>query len=124
MLDSAANFIPLAPTPQAEPLGPIALLRMLKNNPLEAWTEAHFNEPVVMGGLPLVRVAVISDPAAIKRVLLDNCDNYKKDWVQRRILSAGLSDGLWRPKRRNGACSAAPWRRCSPPRRSPGFPAP
>ena len=107
MLDRTAKLLPPAPVPRAKPLGPLGLARALLDNPLEAWTEAHFNEPVVMGGLPLVRVAVISDPAAIKRVLLDNCDNYKKDWVQRRILSAGLSDGLltaetmkWRMQRR------------------------
>ena len=60
-----------------------------------------------MGGLPFMRVAVVSDPGAIRRVLLDNCENYQKDWLQRRILSAGLSDGLltaestqWRSQRR------------------------
>jgi cytochrome P450 len=69
-------------------------LGVLIDNPLEAWTEAHFNEPIVMGGLPFVRVAVVSEPAAIRHVLLDNCHNYQKDWAQRRILSAGLGDGL------------------------------
>jgi cytochrome P450 len=85
----------------------LALLRVLANNPLEAWTEAHFNEWIVMGGLPLARVAVINDPAAIRRVLLDNCTNYRKDWLQRRVLSVGLTNGLltaesaqWRTQRR------------------------
>ena len=98
---------PPAPVPRTKPLGPVALLGALIDNPIEAWTQAHFNEPVVMGGLPFVRVAVVSDPASIKRVLLDNADNYKKDWIQRRILSSGLSDGLltaettkWRIQRR------------------------
>ena len=107
MLDRTAKFLPPAPIPRSKPLGTLALLRVLMDNPLEAWTKDHFNEPVVMGGLPLVRVAVVSDPAAIRRVLLDNCENYKKDWLQRRILSAGLSDGLltaesgqWRSQRR------------------------
>ena len=72
----------------------IALLRTVKNNPLEAWTQAHFEQPVVMGGLSIGRVAVVSDPGAIRRVLLENCANYQKDWMQRRILSAGLANGL------------------------------
>jgi len=45
--------------------------------------------------------------AAIRRVLLDNAANYRKDHLQRRVLSAGLSDGLlsaegeqWRLQRR------------------------
>jgi cytochrome P450 len=107
VLDSTAKLLPPAPVPRPKPLRPLALLRVLIDNPLEAWTEAHFNEPIVMGGLPFIRVAVLSDPGAIRRVLLDNCENYPKDWLQRRILSAGLSDGLltaeskqWRSQRR------------------------
>ena len=107
MLDRTSKFLPPAPTPRPRALGPLKLLRVLLDNPLEAWTEAHFNEPIVMGGVPFVRIAVVSEPSAIRRVLLDNSDNYKKDWIQRRILSAGLSDGLltaqssqWRKQRR------------------------
>ena len=107
MLDSISMFIPPAPTPRSEPLGLIALLRKLKINPLEAWTQAHFEQPIVMGGLSIGRVAVVSDPAAIRRVLLENSANYQKDWMQRRILSAGLANGLlsaegnqWKTQRR------------------------
>jgi hypothetical protein len=39
-----------------------------------------------MGGLSVGRVAVISDPGAIRRVLMVNVDNYQKDWLQRRTL--------------------------------------
>jgi len=107
MLQSIVLPRPPAPVPRAEPLGLVSLLRVLATNPLEAWTEAHFEEPVVAGGLPFGRAIVVSKPAAIRRVLLDNAGNYEKDWMQRRILSAGLSDGLlsaeghqWRVQRR------------------------
>ena len=107
MLDFPAELSPPAPVPRAQALGPIGLLRVLVSNPLEAWTAAHFEEPIVMSGLSIGRVAVISDPAAIRRVLMENCDNYQKDWLQRRILSAGLTEGLltaeghqWRMQRR------------------------
>jgi len=80
---------------------------VLANNPLEAWTSAHFEQPIVTSGLSIGRVAVVSDPAAIRRVLFDNCENYRKDWLQRRVLSAGLIGGLltaegpnWRTQRR------------------------
>lgn len=108
MLDFPAELSPPAPIPLARPLGPIALLRVLSNNPIEAWTEAHFEQPIVTSGIPLGRVAVINDPTAIRRVLLENCDNYEKDWLQRRVLSAGLVGGLltaeghsWRIQRRS-----------------------
>jgi cytochrome P450 len=88
-------------------LGPLALLRVLMSNPLEAWTKAHFEKPIVMGGLSVGRVALVSDPAAIRRVLMDNNQNYHKDWLQQRVLSAGLTNGLltaegqqWRTQRR------------------------
>jgi cytochrome P450 len=107
MLDTISKMRPPAPVPLAKALGPLGLLRVLATNPLEAWTEAHFNEPIVMGGLPFARVAVVSQPSAIRRVLLDNSQNYQKDWLQRRILSAGLTGGLltaerqqWRSQRR------------------------
>ena len=107
MLDAVSKLRPPAPVPQASTLGPLALLRVLATNPLEAWTEAHFSEPIVMGGLPFARVAVVNDPPAIRRVLLENTQNYQKDWLQRRVLSAGLTDGLltaeqqqWKMQRR------------------------
>ncbi len=107
MLDFLAELSPPAPVPREKALGPIALLRVLADNPIEAWTAAHFEQPIVMSGLSIGRVAVVSDPAAIRRVLLENCDNYQKDWLQRRVLSAGLTGGLltaegqnWRAQRR------------------------
>ena len=104
---SIAILNPPAPTPRVTPLGPIALFKVLASNPLEAWTAHHFEKPIVMGGLSIGRVAVVSEPAAIRRVLLENTANYKKDWLQQRILSAGLTNGLltaegnqWKVQRR------------------------
>ena len=80
---------------------------MLRNNPLEAWSKAHFTQPVVRGGLPFLPAAVVSEPAAIQRVLLDNVGNYRKDDLLLRILSGVLDNGLltvegdqWRRQRR------------------------
>jgi len=90
----SVRFYPPAPAPRVKPLGLLALLRVLAKNPLEAWTQAHFEQPIVMGGLSIGRVALVSDPAAIRRVLMDNTQNYQKDWLTRRVLSAGLNNGL------------------------------
>jgi len=98
---------PPAPVPHEKPLALPALLATLWRNPLEAWTRAHFEEPIVMQKAPFGQVAVVSDPAAIRRVLIENFDNYKKDSLQRRILGAAMRDGLltsegerWREQRR------------------------
>jgi cytochrome P450 len=100
-------FRPPAPVPQPKQLGLLRLLSTLNRNPLECWAQEHFEKPVVAGGLPLTRVLLVHEPNAIRRVLLDNAGNYKKDTIQRRVLSAGLGDGLlsaenerWRAQRR------------------------
>ena len=87
-------YTPPAPSPQARPLGPIALLRTLKRNPLECWARQHFEQSIVSGGLPIGHVLLVHEPRSIRHVLLDNAANYRKDRFQRRVLSAGLNDGL------------------------------
>src|SRR5258708_1548671 len=66
-----------------------------------------FREPIVSGGLPIGHVLLVHEPGAIRRVLLDNAANYRKDRLQRRVLSAGPNDGplsaegeQWRVQRR------------------------
>jgi cytochrome P450 len=99
MLDHAGprgqgGLRPPAPLPQVRPLGPIALLKALWRNPLEAWTETHFERPVVTTNLAIGQITVVSEPHAIRRVLLENAANYRKDGFQRRMMSATLSNGL------------------------------
>jgi hypothetical protein len=89
-----SGFRPPAPVLQTKPLGPLALLRTLRNNPLECWTEAHFEEPTMLGGFPFARVAVVSDPGAIREILVENPTDYSKSALERRILSSRLRAGL------------------------------
>ena len=100
-------IVPPAPQPRPTPPGPIALLRTLQRNPLESWTRAHFERPILTGRGMLGIGAVVNEPHAIRRVLLDNVANYRKDALQKRVLAPGLSHGLltsedeeWRVQRR------------------------
>lgn len=104
---SSKRLQPPAPQPRAKPLGTFGLLRALRDNPLETWTSEHFEKPIVTSGLALAPVVVINEPSAIRRVLLENAPNYRKDALTLRILSAGLTNGLltaegeqWRVQRR------------------------
>jgi cytochrome P450 len=88
----------------------LALLAALRRNPLECWTERHFEEPVVAHRLPFGRALLVSEPGAIRRLLLDNAGAYRKDRLQRAVLSAGMGEGLlaaegesWRVQRRIAA---------------------
>ncbi|TAL76235.1 MAG: cytochrome P450 [Beijerinckiaceae bacterium] len=83
------------------------MLATLRRNPVETWTEAHFEHLVLSGRTILGRAAVVSAPDGIRRILVENAGNYSKDALQRRILAPGLGDGLltardvrWRVQRR------------------------
>jgi len=98
---------PPAPRPLEMPLGPIATMRVLGKNPIETWTKWHFEWPIVIGPTMLGRIAVVSDPVAIRRLLVDNAANYRKDSLQKRVLGPGVLGGLlevegdrWRAQRR------------------------
>jgi cytochrome P450 len=82
------------------------LLLGMWQNPLATWTRAHFEQPVVMRKSVLGKLAVLSNAAGIRHVMVDNAANYHKGRLQRRVLLA-LGDGLltaedgdWRVQRR------------------------
>src|SRR5438046_1030563 len=102
-----ASFAPPAPIPHPSPLGPIALLKALWTNPLEAWAEPHFSQPIVTANLGMRQVVIVNEPNAVRRVLMDNAGNYGREPVQRRIMSSSLRNGLlmadddqWKRQRR------------------------
>ena len=67
-----STFRPPAPVPRRDWPGPLDLVRTLWNNPIEAWTQTHFEQPVVRTHLPFADIVIINDPAAIRHVLSDN----------------------------------------------------
>ena len=100
-------FRPPAPKPLRRPPDTFAFLKGARENPLTTWTRAHFEQPIIVAEGMLGHVAVFSDPAAIRHVLVDNAANYRKDDLQRRVLAPGLGEGLltaegetWRSQRR------------------------
>ncbi len=108
-------FRPPAPEPLERPLDLFPLLRELRRNPLATWTREHFTAPIVAAETAMGRVTVVSDPAAIRHILLDNAAKYRKDDLQRRVLAPGLGNGLltaegeeWRLQRRTLAPLFAP----------------
>ena len=112
---SETLFRPPAPVPRRTPPDMFDFLAALRTNPLTTWTEEHFEQPIVAGEGVLGRVTVVSDPAAIRHILVDNAANYRKDDLQRRVLAPGLGNGLltaegeeWRLQRRTLAPLFAP----------------
>jgi len=104
---AARVFRPPTLKPHEAPIGPLAMILALRRNPLEIWSRAHYELPILMGRSILGMRAVVSDPAAVRRIFLDNAANYRKDALQLRVLRPGLGTGLltaegenWRAQRR------------------------
>jgi cytochrome P450 len=98
--------LPAPPVPEHPPEG-LRLLASLLSNPIEIWSQEHFEQPIVVNATAFGHRIVVNDPAAIKHVLVDNASNYVRDSLQRRILlrttgrslfSAEGSDWQW-PRR-------------------------
>src|ERR1700684_1551411 len=90
----APLFHPVAAPRTKKPLGALRILATLARNPVEIWSDLHFEHPILAGQTFFGYRAVISDPAGVRRVFLDNAANYRKDPVQLRLLKTGLGDGL------------------------------
>ena len=104
---AAAPFRPKVPPPLTRPLGLFAFLKAARENPIGTWMKAHFEEFVVAGETAMGRVTVVSDPALVRYLFVENAANYRKDDLQKRVLAPGLGDGLltaegdeWRLQRR------------------------
>jgi cytochrome P450 len=100
-------FVPPYPRRPMRPRGSLSILLALQRNPIEVWWEGDFERPVSIGRTIFGLRAAAHDPAAVRRVFLDNAANYRKDDLQLRILRPGLGNGLltaegedWRIQRR------------------------
>jgi cytochrome P450 len=65
-----------------------------RKNSIAACDEELFDEPIVERRFLWYRTFVVSDPEGIRRVLLDNFDNYPRVKQMRQVLAPGLGEGL------------------------------
>ena len=105
---AAPLFRPPSAPRNKKPLSALGILAALARNPVEIWSDVHFERRVLIGKTFFGYRAVISDPAGVRRVFLDNAVNYRKDAVQLRVLRPGLGSGLltvdgevWKAQRRS-----------------------
>jgi cytochrome P450 len=104
---SSRLFVPPYPRRPQRPRGSFSTLLALQRNPIEVWWEGDFERPVSIGQTIFGLRGAAHDPAAVRRIFLDNSANYRKDDLQLRILRPGLGNGLltaegedWRVQRR------------------------
>ena len=98
-------YVPFA----TEPLGLMGSLRAACTNLLSILPELAVRQPMVSGRTG-IRWHMVMEPGAIRRVLLENVDNYPKSKATKNILRPAIGDSLfiaedahWRWQRRTAA---------------------
>ena len=107
-VSDAALLPPLAgPSPPEKPLSFLKFLRTAPDNFIAALPRSVYEQPVWQLPYSRQQILLISDPAGVKQVLLDNVANYPKAPEEIMVLGAAFGDGLlvsqgekWRAHRR------------------------
>jgi cytochrome P450 len=112
---AASRFIPPHPPIPAAPLPFFSFLRAIRTNALTMWTEAAYQEDVLVRNFLGRSNMLLNAPDAIHRVLVDNPGNYRRSPASIRILRPITGKGLllsegddWRHQRRTIAPALAP----------------
>jgi cytochrome P450 len=96
-----------APVPPRAPLPLFEFFRVLRGNMIATYPEEAYESEIIDRKIFGRHRFLVSQPAAIKQVLLDNAAGYRKTEITRRLLEPGLGRGLvtsegdtWRQHRR------------------------
>ena len=100
-------FVPPTVTPPAKPLGMLASVREARRNVLSIIPGIAYTQPIVTGTTGSARWHMVQGPEALRRIYLDNVDNYPKSEVMLRMLRPAVGNSLftsegahWRWQRR------------------------
>ena len=92
-----------------QPMGVFQSLRAARGNVLEILPDIATRQPMV-SGRTAIRWHMVMDPGAIRRMLLENLENYPKSLVTKNLLKPAIGDSLfiaegvhWRWQRRTAA---------------------
>ena len=106
--------LPAPPRPRHE-LPLLGFLRAIRSNALTMWTDAAFERDVLVRRFLNRSNILLNDPDAIRHVLVDNWQNYRRSPASIRILRPITGRGLllseaddWRLQRRTVAPALAP----------------
>lgn len=108
--DRRATSFPPAVAPPARPLSALETIRAARRNVLEIIPALSYRRPIVSGRFGRARWHMVQDPAALRRIFLDNVDNYPKSEIMLRMLRPAVGNSLftsggeaWRWQRRTVA---------------------
>jgi unspecific monooxygenase len=114
-IDTRSLFVPPRPPVPARELPLLGFLRAIRTNALTMWTDAAYEQDVVVRRFLGRTSVLVNTPEMIHRVLVDNPGNYRRSPASIRILRPITGDGLllsegdaWRHQRRTIAPALAP----------------
>jgi cytochrome P450 len=114
-LGSADNPTPPMLEPLENPPSLIETLRIMRDSPLTGLLKIHFEQSIVISKAVIGTIAVVSDPTAIRHVLVDNADNYCRDRIQQQMMELPYGNSLlaakgqqWRRQRHSIAPAFTP----------------
>jgi cytochrome P450 len=92
----SADTVPIlaAPVPRQGPMPFFEFMRILRDNQIATYAQEAYELDIIERKMFGRYRFIVNDPAAVKRVLLDNVANYEKTEITRRILEPGLGKGL------------------------------
>src|SRR4051812_4386177 len=93
-MSAPALFVPPRPPLPAAPLPFFAFLRAIRTNALTMWTEAAYQQDVLVRRFVGRSNLLINAPDAIHRVLVENHTNYRRSPASIRILRPITGNGL------------------------------
>ncbi len=102
-VDEMGYFIPSAPVPlkvrtnnEKRPSlkQRIDFMRKMMNSPLEVFTTAHYEKPVVISTLKKSTSVILNDVKMIRHCFVTNVDNYEHSFIRQALLKPILGDGL------------------------------
>src|SRR5271156_3729305 len=76
--ESTAAPVLAGPVPPSSPLSSFEAIRTARDNFIAVYPEEAYDRPVIESRFLWFRSLMVSDPAGIKHVLLDNAANYHK----------------------------------------------
>ncbi len=110
-----SKLIPPIPAPPERELTSLSFIALMRTNAIACWPAAAYEKPALRRRILGRTRITVSDPDAVRRVLIDESDAYGRTPITKRLLRPILGDGLlisegmeWRHQRRTLAPAFTP----------------
>ena len=108
-------LVPPSPPRAPETMSAMGRMRAMRENALAVWGQRAYEDDIIQGRFFLRSSFILNTPDAIRHVLVDNTENYRRTPTAVRLLRPMLGEGLliadgraWKHQRRTLAPAFTP----------------